>query len=49
VAGEGGPERAAWVHEALRQQLADIGLEINQKKSTIGSLYDGFRFLGIEE
>jgi hypothetical protein len=47
VAGEGGPERAAWVHEALCEQLAEIGLEINYKKSTIGSLHDGFRFLGI--
>jgi hypothetical protein len=47
VAGRGGPERAAWVYEALRQQLAEIGLEINKRKSTIGSLYDGFRFLGI--
>ncbi len=26
---------------------ADIGVEINPKKITIGSLYDGFKFLGI--
>jgi hypothetical protein len=47
VAGEGGPERAAWVRDALEQQLADVGLSINHKKITTGSLYDGFDFLGI--
>jgi hypothetical protein len=35
------------VCEALRQQLGEIGLEIIEKKTTIGSLYDGFRFLGV--
>jgi hypothetical protein len=47
VAGEGGPRRAAWVQEALDQQYADISVPVNWKKSTVGSLYDGFDFLGI--
>jgi hypothetical protein len=47
AAGEGGPERAAWAQEALEQQYAEIGVTINHKKSTNGSLYDGFKFLGI--
>jgi hypothetical protein len=47
VAGRGGPERAAWVYEALRQQLAEIGLTVSWKKGTTGSLYDGFNFLGL--
>jgi hypothetical protein len=47
VVGQGGPERALWVLEALEQQLADLGLAISPEKTTIGSLYDGFRFLGV--
>jgi hypothetical protein len=47
VAGRGGPERADWVYGALRQQLAKIGLRVNPKRGTTGSLYDGFTFLGV--
>jgi hypothetical protein len=47
VAGEGGPGRALPAYEALRQQMADLNVSVNLGKRVIGSLYDGFDFLGI--
>jgi hypothetical protein len=33
--------------ELLKRQLSELGLELNQNKTEIGSLHDGFDFLGI--